>query len=86
MGSVMTFIISRIGVPAENRNVMRAPFSRAEQSIADLTASNPETTEILERLSIDYCCKPERSIRQACSEAGIEMDDFFEALGIGVGA
>lgn len=65
---------------------MRTSLSRAEQSIAALTSSNPESTEVLERLRIDYWCKPERSIRQACSEAGIEMDDFFEALGMGVGA
>lgn len=65
---------------------MRAPNSRAEQSIAALTESNPESTEVLERLRIDYWCKPERSIRQACAEAGIEMDDFFEALGVGAGA
>jgi regulator of cell morphogenesis and NO signaling len=41
-------------------------------SLADLVSDNPAAAVALERLGLDYCCHGDRSLADACAEAGLD--------------
>lgn len=42
------------------------------RTLGDLVADNPATARALDRLGLDYCCHGERSLVEACEEAGLD--------------
>lgn len=51
------------------------------RSLGDLVAANPAAARLLDRLGLDYCCHGERSLRDACQEAGLDVGDVAALLG-----
>lgn len=54
--------------------------SSADTSIADWVAENPSRCRIFERLGIDYCCRGKRTLSEACSEKGLNMEEVLQEL------
>ena len=52
----------------------------ADHTIASLVLDHPETARVLARHRIDYCCRGERSVRDACRQRGIEPTDLLQEL------
>jgi regulator of cell morphogenesis and NO signaling len=50
------------------------------RSLADIVSSNPAVAPVLDRLGLDYCCHGERSLADACTEAGLDVDDVTAAI------
>jgi len=50
------------------------------RSLGDLVTDCPGLAPEFERLGLDYCCGGERSLEQACREAGLSTDAVVEAL------
>ncbi|MFN8253779.1 MAG: iron-sulfur cluster repair di-iron protein [Ferruginibacter sp.] len=52
----------------------------AEQTLASIVTANHQTASILEKYSLDFCCKGKRTLAQACTEKGIVVDDITREL------
>lgn len=52
----------------------------AETTLREIAIKRPRATRILYEHRLDYCCGGERSLRQACEEAGIPVEVLLEAL------
>ncbi|HVW32017.1 MAG TPA: iron-sulfur cluster repair di-iron protein [Acidimicrobiia bacterium] len=46
----------------------------ATQSLGDIVATNPAAAATFERLGLDYCCRGERSLAAACTDAGLDPE------------
>lgn len=42
-------------------------------TLAALVGEHPAVTPALDRLGLDYCCKGDRSLADACAEAGLDV-------------
>lgn len=49
-------------------------------TLADIVNQNPRLARELERRSLDYCCGGQRTLADACAEAGIDPDETAVAL------
>ena len=52
----------------------------AARTLGDLVAEAPGRAAVLDRLGLDYCCKGQRSLADACIEAGLDHDAVAIAL------
>lgn len=43
------------------------------RTLGDLVAANPATARTLDRLGLDYCCHGERTLAEACEQAGLDV-------------
>ena len=43
-------------------------------NVADLVIANPATARVFERYGIDYCCRGQRPLADACAEAGVSEE------------
>lgn len=50
------------------------------RTLAELVAENPARAVVLDRLGLDFCCHGNRSLSDACSEAGLDADEITTAL------
>jgi regulator of cell morphogenesis and NO signaling len=50
------------------------------RSLGDLVAEAPGRAAVLERLGIDYCCHGQRTLADACAEAGLDASDVASSL------
>lgn len=57
------------------------PTYTSDTLVGDVVTADPTRTRILERFGIDYCCNGRRSIAQACTAAGVGVEDLLAALG-----
>jgi regulator of cell morphogenesis and NO signaling len=48
--------------------------------IGRLAASRPEVLPLLERRNIDYCCGGDRTVKEACREAGVDPRKLLEEI------
>lgn len=48
--------------------------------VGDLVVERASRSRVLEEYGIDYCCGGRRTLREACSELGVEPDAVLEAL------
>jgi regulator of cell morphogenesis and NO signaling len=58
----------------------------AVRTLGDLVATHPGAARVLERARLDYCCRGQRSLADACAAAGIDVDAVtaeIEALTLG---
>jgi regulator of cell morphogenesis and NO signaling len=49
-------------------------------TVADIVIANPAAARVFERREIDYCCHGQRTLDQACDEAGVDVDDLRAEL------
>jgi regulator of cell morphogenesis and NO signaling len=49
-------------------------------TLADLVAERRAATRVFEELGIDYCCHGDRTLDEACREAGLETDTVAQLL------
>lgn len=52
----------------------------AEQSLASIVTANHQTAPVLEKYSLDFCCKGKRTLAQACTEKGLSVDSISKEL------
>lgn len=51
-----------------------------ERTIGELVAEKPSRSRLFEQHGIDYCCGGKRSLREATSQAGIDIEAFLASL------
>jgi regulator of cell morphogenesis and NO signaling len=49
-------------------------------TVADHVIAHPETARVFERFGIDYCCHGQRSLEDACAEAGVSVERVTSEL------
>ena len=59
---------------------MTATTAQPQRTLADLVAENPARAVVLDRIGLDFCCHGNRSLADACSEAGLDSDEVAAAL------
>jgi regulator of cell morphogenesis and NO signaling len=42
----------------------------AEQTLASIVTAHHQTVPVLEKYSLDFCCKGKRTLAEACTEKG----------------
>lgn len=55
-------------------------FLHENASIGSLVAKTPEYASIFEKLGLDYCCKGNRTLKEACDEKKLNVIDVLETL------
>ncbi|MFV0341181.1 MAG: iron-sulfur cluster repair di-iron protein [Parachlamydiaceae bacterium] len=55
-------------------------FLQENASIGSLVTKNPETAAVFEKLGLDYCCKGNKTLKEACDEKNLNMVEVLEAL------
>lgn len=48
--------------------------------LGDIVATRPDAARVLERFGLDYCCRGERSLGDACATSGIDVREVRDAL------
>ena len=51
------------------------------KTIGQLALEEPKAIAVLEKLSIDYCCHGNRSVEEACKDAGIGVEELLREIG-----
>src|ERR1700757_1505585 len=51
-----------------------------EKTVRELAVENLSATRVFEKLGIDYCCGGNRSLREACESAGLQLDEVLASL------
>src|SRR3954462_7162384 len=51
-----------------------------EKTVRELALENPSSTRVFENLGIDYCCGGNRSLREACESANLNVDQVLDSL------
>jgi len=51
-----------------------------ERTVGELVAERPSRSRLFEKHGIDYCCGGKRSLRDAASQAGIDVEAFLASL------
>ena len=49
-------------------------------TVRELAIELPQSTTLLEKLKIDYCCGGNRPLAEACASAGVNVDSVMEML------
>jgi regulator of cell morphogenesis and NO signaling len=52
----------------------------AEQTLASIVTANHQTAPVLEKYSLDFCCKGKRTLSQACKEKGLSVEAVTKEL------
>ncbi len=55
-------------------------FLNENSSIGNLIAKAPEYVKIFEKLGLDYCCKGNRTLKEACDEKKLDVVEVLETL------
>jgi regulator of cell morphogenesis and NO signaling len=50
------------------------------KTVADLVIADPTTARVFEHHGIDYCCHGQRSLEQACADAGVPLEQVAAEL------
>ena len=51
-----------------------------DKTVRELIIENPASTRVFEKLGIDYCCGGNRSLREACQSANVNLDQVLDSL------
>jgi regulator of cell morphogenesis and NO signaling len=54
--------------------------SIADQTLAAIVTSYPQTAAILEKYQLDFCCKGKRALAAACAEKGVSLSMLEQEL------
>ena len=52
-------------------------------TLGDLVIANPSAARVFEGFGLDYCCRGDRSLADACEEAGVDVEAVTAALAHG---
>jgi len=52
----------------------------ATKTVRELAVELPGATRVFEKLGIDYCCGGAKSLKQACTEAKLPVDEVIQSL------
>jgi regulator of cell morphogenesis and NO signaling len=52
----------------------------ATQTVREVALSIPAATRVFERLGIDYCCGGNKSLREACNQANLPIEQVLQSL------
>lgn len=52
----------------------------AERSLGELVSNNHRIAEILEDFNLDFCCGGKKSLKEACTESEVELQEIVEKL------
>lgn len=52
----------------------------SEASIGGIAAKHPRSLGVFEKFRLDFCCRGERTLQQACEAAGANLEDVVQAL------
>ncbi len=52
----------------------------SETTVREVALQLPQSTRLFEKLKLDYCCGGNRSLAEACTSAGIDVDNVMEML------
>ncbi len=52
----------------------------AEQTLASIVTNNNQAVPVLEKHDLDYCCKGKRTLKAACLEKGLSIDEIINEL------
>ncbi len=52
----------------------------SNQTLAQIVTGNHRTAAIFEKYHLDFCCKGKRSLKQACTEQNIAIDELLNEL------
>lgn len=59
---------------------LTSPTDRTHRTLGDLVTENPAAARALDRLGLDYCCHGDRSLAEACADAGLDPIDVAAEL------
>ncbi len=51
-----------------------------ERTVAEIVTENHLTAEIFEKYGIDFCCGGNKTVKQACKERGIKIEEIEKEL------
>ena len=51
-----------------------------DMTVREVASEFPQSTRLFEKLKIDYCCGGNRPLTEACTSAGIDVDDLMNML------
>ena len=51
-----------------------------DKTVRELTVENPASARVFEKLGIDYCCGGNRSLREACRSANLNLGQVLDSL------
>ncbi|MEO8218003.1 MAG: iron-sulfur cluster repair di-iron protein [Acidobacteriota bacterium] len=50
------------------------------KTVAELATTFPHSIPVLEKLGIDYCCKGQQTVEQACSRRGVTPNELLDLI------
>jgi len=75
LGSKVPLCVAAVGV----RSLMMTTVD-ASTRLSEFVTRRPDSARTFESLGLDYCCGGSRTIAEACSAAGLGVDDVIEQL------
>ena len=54
----------------------------SEMTVREVALQLPQSTRLFEKLKIDYCCGGNRPLTEACTGAGLNVDDLVGMLNV----
>lgn len=57
-----------------------SPNTDITARLGDIVAERPASARVLDRFGLDYCCRGQRTLADACVTLGIDVDDVRAAL------
>ncbi|MFT3676917.1 MAG: iron-sulfur cluster repair di-iron protein [Chitinophagaceae bacterium] len=52
----------------------------SQQTLAEIVTNDHRTATVLEKYSLDFCCKGKRTLTDACTEKGLDVDNILAEL------
>lgn len=52
----------------------------SQQTLAEIVKNDHRTAGVLEKYSLDFCCKGKRTLTDACAEKGLSIDELLAEL------
>lgn len=52
----------------------------SQQTLAEIVTNDHRTAGVLEKYSLDFCCKGKRTLTEACTEKGLSVDNLLAEL------
>lgn len=52
----------------------------SQQTLAEIVTNDHRTATVLEKYSLDFCCKGKRTLTDACAEKGLSVDNVLAEL------
>lgn len=57
-----------------------AAESFTERTLSELVLARPQLAQVFDRLGIDFCCHGDRSLSDACNQAGVPLEEAIQTI------